>query len=222
MKKLVLILALLLAVNSFGVVLKKVNLPENWKIESSEEQKDFTVNEIKIPKYTKQVLSTPNGALTVHYYICGSEELFTKVFNSFFSKKQVAFKGTDKTIYMIEGDAGDIKNALRFVELPMTEQIKVIFPDIAQIQGSDLTSEEPLTVAEVKDAGNRIGIQIKSGIKQVYTFANSKAKLLVKYYFCKDKNEARVGYSNARIRNKNDLISYIFAEDFLAELEWVK
>lgn len=221
MKKIVLLLVLLFTVNSFGIVLKKINLPEDWKIEAVEDQKDILVNEIQVPKYIKQTISTPNGNLTLHYYLCGSDEITTKLFNSFFAKKQAAFKA-DKIVYLIDGNENDTKNVLRFAQLPMTEQVKVIFPDIAKIQGTELTSETQISASDIKAAGDKFGIKIKSGIAQIYTITNSKAKLSIKYYYCKDKNEQIIGFKNARMNNRNDLISYIAAENFLTELEWIK
>jgi len=221
MKKIVLLLAIIFSANSFGMVLKKVNIPENWKIESSEEQKDFNLEGILVAKYIKQAISTPQGTLTVHYYFCDSMDLANKAVKNYFGKKQPAYQD-GKMVYFLEGDVNDIKNTLRFVQLPLTEQVKLNFPDIANIQNTELKNEEVLKQEEVQDNAKRFGIQMKDGLKQLYVFSNSKAKLSVKYFRCKNKEEARIGYSNARIRNKNDLASYAFSEEYLAEMEWVK
>jgi hypothetical protein len=223
MKKILMTFILtVIAIQSFGIVLKKVNLPENWKIKNIEKQENFKVDQLAIPNYAKEEIQSVDGTVTVHYYFCGKKELADQLYTYFFKNNKAAYK-ENTVIYQVEGTSEvDVKNTLRFLELPMIEQVKTTFPDIKQIQALTLQSEERLSAAEIKAMGNDFGIQIQDGLKQVFEVENSRARLEAQFFYCKDKQEAREGYKNARLKTKSDLISFLFSQEFLVRLEWIQ
>ncbi|HCL55973.1 MAG TPA: hypothetical protein DHW82_03070 [Spirochaetia bacterium] len=222
MKKIIFISAFLfLGQVLYGEVLKKINFPETWEIESVEKNENIAVENIEIPVYIKQVVKTQNDNLIIHYYECGSTELASKLFEAFFQKQESVYK-KNTTLYRLEGNAKDIKNTLRFLELPLLEQVKIIFPEIKEISSTNLLSENEIQEADLKNTETQLGIKIKKGMAQIYNFPESVVKLELSIYLCQDKNEARVGYNNGRVKNFNDLVSYMIAEDFLVRIKWVK
>ncbi len=222
MRKLGIIFLLLFTVQIFALELKKLNLPGDWKIESTNKQESVSLGEISVPKYTKQVITTPNGELIVHhYYFNGDVALKKQIFSYFLNNKKAAYIGKD-VVYSLEGEDVDVKNTLRFLELPLLQQVKLVYPDIVDIENVALESEVDLTSEEVSEAGKKFGVEIKKAIVQIYTHQKSKAKLQAIYFFCKNKVEAKSAFNTARIKNNDKLINYLFAEDFLVQLSWVK
>ena len=218
----ILIFLFFAATISFSVtVLKPVNLPENWKITKTENEKNYSFNDLTIPMFVKQEIETGEGNVTILYYLCKTKDLADQVFAQFFNDKKSVYRKKN-AIYTVEGNDVDVKNILRFLELPLIEQVKPVFADITNMKGSILLSETKLTKDEISQAVNFLGIKITKGIKQLFSFENSKAKLEVTIYQCANKKEAITGYKNARIKNKDDLTKFLFAQKFLGQLKWVK
>lgn len=221
MKKAFILFTMMFAFQAQAIVLKKVNLPENWKMEKVEKKENFSVANLSIPVYARQEITTPEGSVVVQYYFCKSKQLAGELFAALFKEGKTAYR-ENTVLYQVDGSQGDIKNAVRFLELPLSEQIKIVFPDIVDMAGTTISTDTILSAEEIQAAEKSFGIKIKAGIKQLYTFENSRAKLEVEYYQCANKKEAVTGYKNARIRNTNDLINFLFAQEFLARLKWVK
>jgi hypothetical protein len=222
MKNILLVLLFLVANSGFSfVVLKQVNLPENWKIEKIDAQKKFSWESLVIPSYVKQNITTADGALVIEYFNCEQDALAENIKNIFITKKMVFFREKN-VIISVEGETKDIKNVSRFLQLPLSQQIKITVPDITQDMNLDLLTEIALSADEIKSYNKKFGIKSTSGFKQIYQKKDTNIKLETRYFQCKDKYEANIGYRNARLQNNNDLISFTAAESFLIEMEWTK
>lgn len=206
------------AAGAYAKVLKQLDLPADWKINSVV---NVPVENMEVSSFLKQSITTPDGNLEINYYDCKTSETSSKLFRRFFEQKQAAYLNGGM-LYTLSGDAIAVKNTLRFLGLPLLEQVKTTFPDIAEISNVTLINESFLEKAPLDAAVSAFGIKLKSAKTQLFTFENSKARLQVTYFLAENKAEARSGYQTARLKKSNELINFMFAEDFLIQLEWVK
>ncbi len=221
MKKVALFLLLLFSTfSAHAIVLKPVNIPKNWSIESTEKEESVEVGEVTVPLMIKQSLQG-SSPITIHYYACPNANLRLQVFDFFFKQNKSVFQD-QKMVYLVEAQGSDFKNTLRFLEIPLKEQIKVLQPEIKELEAGNLTAENWMEQDEVEEMGNFAGVVALEGLTQMFEFPDSKAKLRVRYLFCKNRHEALTGYKNVRIKQNSKLISYAFAQQFLIELAWVQ
>lgn len=224
MKRLIFFLVFsLISVSSFAdVLLQKVNLPENWKLLKTSQYKNIKEGGLTIPVYVKQEIETTDSKVFVHYYFCKSKELADKLFASYFSQKLPVYRGAKTLIYRVEGEETALKNTLRFMELDLSQQIKLIFPEIAKIDKTTLASETFINQENLNKASQEFGAKIKSGLVQILTFSDSAVKLKIEYFHCLNNKEAAIAFKNARIKNTNDLVQFLAAQEFVARLTWIK
>ena len=206
------------AAGAYAKVLKQLDLPADWKINSVV---NVPAENIEVASFLKQSITTPDGDLEVNYYDCKTLDNSLKLFRRFFEQKKPAFIDQGM-LYTLSGDAIAVKNTLRFLGLPLLEQVKTVFSDITEINNVTLVSESFLEKEQMNTAVSTFGIKLKSAKTQLFTFDNSKARLQVTYFLTENKTEARSGYQTARLKKSNELINFMFAEDFLIQLEWVK
>lgn len=201
--------------------LKKVNLPENWKIENVETQSNFELKGQNLSFYTKETIKTPQGQVIVHLYECKDKEQSDILFQMFLQEKITVFR-KNNSLYQVEGEVTEVKNTLRFLELPLEEQVKVFFSELVALPQATIISEQKITPEIMETAKKQLGIEVRSGLRQILSVEGSKARLQVTFYVCKNASDARLGFNNGRMYVANDLTSFVFAEEFLVELRWVK
>ena len=89
MKKVALFLLLLFSTfSAHAIVLKPVNIPKNWSIESTEKEESVEVGEVTVPLMIKQSLQG-SSPITIHYYACPNANLRLRLIFLFKQNKSV-------------------------------------------------------------------------------------------------------------------------------------
>ncbi|HOJ49663.1 MAG TPA: hypothetical protein PKW55_02525 [Spirochaetota bacterium] len=209
---------------SYGKVLGKVDLPEGWEIKSSETKDNYKIDDFVVSKYIVQTIKTNESEAVVEYLIFDNFDTLVKVFfSNLFNKKSIYLDLNSKTTYIIEGTPVDRKNILRFLRLPILEQIKVVYKDIEDAEkfNLEIIKESDLNNNEINNITKDFGVSIERAKEQVFKVKEGIG-ISVIYFLCKNSNDANIAYKNARIKNTSDLMTFLMSQNFLIRLTWVK
>jgi len=220
-KKILVIMSLFILNLSYAKILGKVDLPENWEIKDTKVTENYKVGDLVVQKFITQVISKGDEDVVVYYYVFSStDDLMNLFFNRLDYKESLYIGLKDKTGYMIEGSPVARKNILRFLRLPILEQIKVVYKDLNNVE-VEIIKERELSEEETNKFAKEYGIDIVKAKEQVFKVRDGIG-LSVIFFLCKDGSSAQLGYKNARIKNTSELVSFLFSQNFLIRLGWIK